>query len=387
MTRALILQTSMACAALSLLGCATDRVLPVGSECGNLTKEGVEECDLADTGGCVECRVVPGWQCNDASCSSVCGDGIAVGDEQCEPPNGTSCDSACRTGTKTEDCDMTGYWVVRETSFNIDHVISQVQTSSNWSVLALVQSGEVFHVDKAVSCGIQVSGTATVQLSDGGLRALVHANAQDTDAPPPRAPRQGRFVATADGCSFSMDRYYVVRGAEEARFLPPDFNAKPELATLTPLPREEDPQNPTGEFTDGAQDTDGDDLPGLAWRISGTATGVRNVAQRDWYEYFTAPTTRIERRALEFVSDMAYANQESILHVSRCPPLGCGLLVAGSHPAGNLRHRAKFLYLGKELADPRVSRIVARELKQDIDADLQTCANARLALAHDPAKE
>jgi hypothetical protein len=47
----------------------------------------------------------------------------------------------------------------------------------------------------------------------------------------------------------------------------------------------------------------------------------------------------------------------------------------------------RFLYLGKDMADPRVSRVVTRELKQDIDADLQTCANVRTALPHDPAKQ
>ena len=367
-------------------GCATDRVLPVGSECGNFVKEATEECDL-ESAGCADCRVASGWQCNDTTCQTICGDGVVVGDEQCEPADGLTCDSACRSGTKTEDCDITGYWVVRETAFNIDHVISQVQTSSNWSMFKLVQSGEVFHVDKALGCGVVVSGTATVQLTEGGLRSVVHSNPQDTDAPAPRAPRQGRFVATAAGCAISMDRHYVVRGAEEARFLPADFLAKPVLDTLTPLPREADPQNPTGEHAAGALDNDGDGHPGLAWRISGTATGVRNVAMREWYEYFTGPTASIPKRALEFVADTAYANQENILHVSRCPPLGCGLLIAGSHPAGDLRHRVRFLYLGKDLADPRVSRVVTRELKEDIEADLQTCVNVRATLPHDPAKQ
>ncbi|HEY6559588.1 MAG TPA: DUF4215 domain-containing protein [Polyangiaceae bacterium] len=386
MKRAAVFEVVMAALGSTLPGCATDRVLPVGSECGNLTKEATEECDL-DSAGCADCRIATGWQCDDTTCQTVCGDGVVVGDEQCDSADGVSCDSACRTGTKTEDCDMTGYWVVRETAFNIDHVISQVQTSSNWAMFKLVQTGEVFHVDKALACGIQVSGTATVQLTEGGLRGIIHSNPPDTDAPAPRAPRQGRFVPTADGCTFSMDRHYVVRGAEEARFLPADFLTKPALDTLIPLPREEDPQNPTGQNAAGALDADGDGIPGLAWRISGTATGVRNVAMRDWYEYFTGPEARIPKQALEFVADVAYANQENILHVSRCPPLGCGLLLAGSHPAGNLRHRVRFLYLGKDIVDPRVSRIVTRELKQDIDADLQTCENVRAALLHDPAKQ
>jgi hypothetical protein len=179
-----------------------------------------------------------------------------------------------------------------------------------------------------------------------------------------------------------MDRTYLVRGAEP-RFLPPDFLAKPDLASLPPLPSESDPENPTGKDSAGAVDTDNDGHLGVAFRISGNISGVRNVAQRDWNEYFTAPDSVIAQNALEFVAGVKFDNQENILYVSHCPAVGCGLLLAGSAPATNLHDRVTFRYLGKDIGDARVSRILAAELKVDMDADMETCANVRSALVHD----
>src|SRR4029079_18451363 len=96
-------------------------------------------------------------------------------------------------------------------------------------VFKLIQTGTSFQVDKAITCGVRVSGTATVQLTDGGKRGLIHRNPQGTDTPAPRTPRRGTFSVTGGHCSLSMDRIYIVRGADEKRFLPPDFLAKPEL--------------------------------------------------------------------------------------------------------------------------------------------------------------
>lgn len=366
---------------LSVAGCAKDVILPVESVCGNSKKESSEACDLASE-GCVECKVAKGWTCNDTDCTSICGDKIVVGDEECDPPDGLACDSSCRSGEKAEPCDMTGYWIVRQTDFSIDDVLNQVQTSSNWYALKMVQTGESFQVDKSIFCGIKVTGSATAQLPDDGVRRLIHENPQDSDSPAPRPPRGGTFVPKDAGCAFAMDRTYIVRGAE-ARFLPVDFAAKPDLATLIPLPSESDPENPTGANLDGAVDVDGDGFPGVAFRVSGNISGVRNVAQRDWNEYFTSSDYPIVQNALEFVTAVKFDNQENILHVSHCPAVGCGLLLAGSAPATNLHDRVTFRYLGRGLSDPRVSRIIGAELKVDLDADMQTCANVRAALVHD----
>ncbi len=368
-----------------ILACAEDRILPVDSSCGDLKKNGAEECDVLDI-GCVECRVAPGFTCTDEKCTPVCGDGTVVNGEDCDPPDGISCDSSCRSGQKAEACDMTGFWIVRQTDFSIDEVVSQVQTSSNFYVFQLSQGGDVFHVERALNCGVKVTGTANADLSEGSVRGLIWLNPQDKDTPAPRLPRQGTFAAAGDTCSFALDRNYMVRGANP-RLLPADFKAKPELDTLPPLPHEDKPDEPTGANLADATDEDGDGHPGILYRVSGNASGNRSVAQRDWNEYSTSPDAPIPARAIEFVAVSTFDGQENILFVSQCPRVGCGLLLAGSHPAPNLPGRATFRYLGKALDEPRVSRVVLAPLKEDIEQDLLTCANAQAALPHDPSKK
>jgi hypothetical protein len=365
-------------------GCAKDVILPVASVCGNFEKEASEECDIKSV-GCVECKVAKGWTCDDEKCTPTCGDGMVLGDEECDPPDGLTCDSSCQSGEKTEACDMSGYWIVRQTDFSKDDVLNQVQTSSNWFAFKLVQTGDSFHVDSGIFCGIKVTGSATAQLSEDGVRGLIHENPMDSDTPAPRQPRAGSFVASGTDCVFDMDRAYLVRGVE-ARFLPPDFLTKPALSSLVPLPFEDDPAHPTGAHLDGAVDSDGDGHPGVAFRISGNVSGVRNVAQRDWNEYFTAPEAPIPQNAIEFVARVRFDNQENILHLSGCPRLGCGLLKAGSVPDTTRQDRVTLRYLGASLADARVSRIVKAELKQDIDRDMETCDNVRNALVHDDSR-
>jgi hypothetical protein len=281
---------------------------------------------------------------------------------------------------------MSGYWIVRQTDFSRDSVLEQVQTSSNWYALKITQTGNAFRVDKGIFCGIRVTGSATAQLSDNGVRGLIHENPQDSDTPPPRLPRGGTFVSDGANCAFAMDRTYIVRGVEP-RFLPPDFSTKPALSTLVPLPFEEDPEQPTGANAGGSIDVDGDGHPGVAFRISGNASGVRHVAQRDWNEYSTPPDAPIAQHALEFVARVTFDNQENILEITGCPPIGCGILTATSRPATELPGRVTFRYLGAALGDPRVSRVVTAELKQDIEDDMRTCENVRAALVHDSSRK
>jgi hypothetical protein len=157
---------------------------------------------------------------------------------------------------------------------------------------------------------------------------------------------------------------------------------------MTPLPKEDNPEKPTGANLTGAVDTDGDGHPGVAFTISGNANGVRNVVQRDWNEYFTPDGATIPSQAIEFTAGVHFDNQENVLFVSRCPLVGCGILTAGSHPSTTLHDRVTFRYLGKSLTgDAGVTGVIVRELKQDDDADFQTCENARAALPHDPSKQ
>ncbi len=372
--------------ALLVAACAHDRILPVSAVCGDGKKEGNEECDL-DSVGCVECRVAAGFTCNDTECSPICGDGLKVGDEECDPPNGVTCDSSCNAATKAEACDMTGYWIARQTTFSIDSVLGQVQTTSNWHAYHMTQTGTSFDVDASAHCGLHITGSATVDLTDGGIRGEIWRNSEgpvtsaDGGAPPHDA-RQGTFAAAGSNCGFSMDRFYYVRGLEES-FLPADFTAKPALATLSALPFETDPEHPTGANAAGALDTDGDGFLGVAFQISGNASGVRNVVQRDWAEYADSSDHTIPQNAIEFTAGAGFDNQENVLHVSRCPLVGCGILLAGSVPASNLEHRVTFRYLGKALTDPRVAAVFVADLRSSIDDDLATCKNVMAALPHD----
>lgn len=363
-------------------GCSKDVILPVDAVCGDMKKQGSEECDVASD-GCVECRVVPGWQCTDQTCATICGDSMQLGDEECDPPNGVTCDSSCKSGSKAEACDMTGYWIVRQTDFSIDTVLSQVQTSTNWYVFKMSQTGNDFAVELAINCGIKATGSATADLTEGGIRGLIHLNPQDKDSP--RGARKGTFTPDGSGCAFSFARNYMVRGGEPS-LLPADFSKDPELSTLTPLPTSPDPENAAGTTIPGAVDVDGDGSPGVAFRVSGNANGMRNTIQRDWNEYFTEEGSRAPANAIEMVVRVRFDNQENILAVSKCPLVGCGILLAGSHAAMNLKDRATLRYLGKDLTDPRVSSIVVAELKDSVDTDVQTCTNMVAALPHDASK-
>lgn len=370
------------CAAL-LGGCAEDVILPVDAVCGNSKLEGPEECDV-ESPGCQQCTVVQGWTCTEATCKTTCGDEIVAGGEQCDPPDGISCDSSCRSGDKAEACDMTGYWITRETDFSVDDVLNQIQTSSAWYAYRIAQTGDTYAVEQSLACGIQASGTADINLTAGGVRGLLYKNPQHTQ------PRQGSFVEQDGECVFEMDRQYNVRGAEK-RFLPEDFSTNPDLESLPPLPYEDNPERkkgePFGEHLDGAVDDDGDGLPGILFVISGNANGARNVVQRDWDRYFTDEDISIPTHAIEFQARCEFDNQENILVVTGCPLLGCGVLLAGSVPAPNRKNRVTFRYLGKELSDPRVSEVVVADMLADEMSDLETCKNVREALPHDRSKE
>lgn len=372
----------------ALLGaaCAHDTILPVDTVCGDGVQAGNEQCDIQSP-GCVQCKIVEGWNCGDTTCTPICGDGIVVGDEECDPPDGTTCNSSCRLAAQSRSCDMTGWWVARETDFSVDEILSQVQTSSNWYLYHFSQTGDAFQVVESIDCGIHVTGTVAVDLDDGGVRGLLWKN--DMSDGSAHGPRKGTFKPDGDNCTFTMDRWYNVRGVLDS-LLPADFTANPDLSTLTPLPYEDNPEwtagTPHGQHLDGAEDTDGNGIPGILWLISGNAGGQRDTAQRDWNEYFTDPAQPIPAKAGEFVAGCNFNNQENILHVGGCGVLGCGVLLAGSHPAPQ-PDRVTFRYLGPDLSDANVSAVVVAPIRKSLDDDMQTCANVRAALPHDPSKK
>lgn len=357
-------------AMLAASACAKDVVIPdeVREDiCGDGIVGPTEECDTSGP-GCIACRIVPGYQCDDTGCYVPCGDGITGNGPHCDSPH------------KVDDCDMTGYWVSRETDFERDAILNEVQTSSTWYVYRFSQVGDAFQVEQVLHCGVHVSGSANVDYTTGSYRGLMYANDQSPAGA--HGPRKGTFKVQGDGCAFTFDRWYSVRGVV-AGLLPPDFSQKPDLASLAPLPYEDDPLHPHGDHLQGSDDPDGDGYPGFAVRIGGIAPGTRNSAQRDYKEYSTAGST-VPRQAIEFQVNGAFDLQENVLSVHDCT--ACSLIAAKASVDKSLTPRITLRFLGKTLGSPAVRAVFVGNPGDDVTSDLATCANARAALPHDPSK-
>ena len=271
----------------SASACAKDVVLPdqkVRSVCGDGIVGPTEECDV-ESPGCTDCLASPGYTCEDNHCFIPCGDGIEGDGPTCSNPH------------RTDECDMTGYWISRETDFTRDAVLNQVQTSSTWFVYRFSQSGSRFQVEEEIHCGIHVTGSATVDYTEGTLRGLMYENNQTPNGE--HGPRRGTSVREGDGCRFSFDRWYNIRGGT-ADLLPKDFESHPSLASLVKLPSVPDPLNPPKGPIPGTTDPDGDGYPGAAYQITSLVSGVRNSVQRDQKQYATISNVLVPRNALEF---------------------------------------------------------------------------------------
>ena len=351
-----------------LLGtaCASDSVLPdqqATATCGNGVVEPGEACD-AHSPGCAQCLVVPTWACPGNLCSAICGDGV-IG-------TGPTCQGAHRDS----DCDLTGFWAVRETNYACD-VFHNPQTTGQWYLFQLAQSGAGFEVVADIDCGAHVTGSVTVDYTLESLRAAMYLNPMDGSGPHGR--RHGTCSATAGGCAASLERWYLVEGVT-TDYLPPDFSARPSLDSLRPLPKVKDPLGAVGTVP-GATYEGG--IPGIAIQIAGLVSGIRHAAQRDWKEFATTPGSSVEAAALTFHFPGAFALQENVLHVSECGT-GCGLLTTEA-PASMAPGRVTFSFIGKTLGSARVASVVVATPRKSLDSDLATCANLRLMLPHDPS--
>lgn len=355
-------------AALAPVACASDAVLldtGADAECGNGTLEPGEACDV-DSPGCQGCVVVPNWTCDATTCTQLCGDGVL--------PTGGTCDAPKRD----TDCDLTGYWAVRETDYTRDSILGSVQTSSTWYLYRLEQSGTDFHIADEIECGVHVTGSAVVDSTPGTLRGLLDANRMDASSP--HGARHGTSKPANGGCAITLDRWYKIRGATDA-FLPADFTTSPTLASLPALPSVDNPVTSTA-VPDGSTDPDGDGIPGVSYAITGFVNGTRNAAQRDWKEYATASGTSVPAAALVLAIPGAFDMQENVLRVTGCGG-GCALIGSAAHAATDLHGRLSLSFIGKTFGSDRVSRVVAGKPRESLDADLTTCANVRLVLPHD----
>jgi hypothetical protein len=369
MPRPVLVAALVSCIAAA--ACAKDVVVPdLGPEsvCGDGVVDPGEACDVTSP-GCVDCQIAQGWTCPGNVCTQPCGDGVVGTGASCADPH------------RDTDCDMTGYWAVSETDYTCDDIFHQPQTSSDWRLYHLVQSGSDFHVDAELDCGVHVTGSATVDYSPASLSAIMYLNAMDGSGSHPA--RQGTSQATAGGCAVTLDRWYDVRGATET-YLPADFSTMPALASLPALPAVGDPinGNDTAGAVAGTTDPDGDGFGGIAVQISGIVTGVRDSAQRDWKQYATTGSP-VPAAALTFDVPGAFDLQENILHVSQCGT-GCGLLTTGA-AASTAPGKVTFAFIGKTLGSSRVAAVVVAPPRKNVATDLTTCGNVAMALPHDPS--
>lgn len=347
-------------------GCVHDQVEPDpggDSVCGNGVVDPGEACDDTSA-GCVDCQVAPGWVCADNVCTQTCGDGVV----------GTG--AACTNPHRDTDCDMTGYWAVSETDYTCDDVFHQPQTSSNWYLYHLTQTGNAFVVDAELDCGVHVTGSVTVDYTPPALSAVLYLNEMDGTGSHPA--RKGTSQATSGGCAVALDRWYKVAGVDDS-FLPADFTTKPALSSLPALPTVSDPINGP-DAPPGATDPDGDGFAGMAFQITGIVNGVRDSAQRNWKEYATTGTP-VPAAAIQFDVPGGFDLQETILHVSQCGT-GCGLLTTGA-TASTAPGKITLAFIGKTLGSSRVSAIVAGAPGKDVKTDLTTCQNVQQALPHE----
>ncbi|MCW5833252.1 MAG: hypothetical protein KIS78_12700 [Labilithrix sp.] len=349
--------------------CVDDFVLPdaeIGAVCGNGVLEPGEACDVRSP-GCVSCAILPNWTCRSTGCSPVCGDGVV----------GSGAD--CADARRVEPCDMSGYWATREANSTRDAIVGALQSSSNWFLFRFEQDGDSFRVVESLDCGVHVTGTVTVDSTPGTLRSSMYANRMD-GADGARRARRGTSRRAGAGCEVTFERWYKVRGATDA-YLPVDFDARPTLASLPPLPSADDPVNDT-HVPEGSVDPDGDGIPGTSFRITGFVSGIRNAAQRDWKEYATAPGAPAPASVLTFAIPGSFDLEESVLRVTECGNT-CGLIASSARAATDLPGSMSFSYIGRALGTPRVDGVVAGPPRANVDDDLTTCANVRLLLPHE----
>ncbi len=267
-------------------------------------------------------------------------------------------DGGSTTGGMATDptCDMNGIWIgnqiTRSKALGVD------QFSNNWYYLELTQNGDEVVVSKHFDCGVEVQGSVTVVLSKDAANALRAHNLQ--------TGRKGTIKKNAQGkCDLTFDRFWSIRGADEAKFAPMPRNTTKsisEVAMTQPIP--------TKDKTSGAEDWDGDGKLGSSWQITGALSGVRNSVQRDWTEWFTDDTHSITA-GMDFTSDLVirsrFDNEENVIDASN-PLLNQASMADASAP-----HILKLRFLGRTKTDTRVTTLVKAN-------DFDTCLAVQSAL-------
>jgi hypothetical protein len=212
------------------------------------------------------------------SCSALaCGDGGTLADPvqpdpagaDAPPPDTAPIEEEVSKLTASSRCDLTGTWIVAQETYAT--ALSAQQTSVNWFYHEIEQDGVEVTIRKSLNCGLRVTGSTTVTLSDAALVALARNTSSSVG-------RTGIFGLSSDGtrCQLALARTYNIRGANKQRFLTDHWQLG-----AAPKPLAEFPRLPASE-AEGMEDWDNDGREG--YTLS-TGFGDRYVAQRDWNEH------------------------------------------------------------------------------------------------------
>jgi len=272
------------------------------------------------------------------------------------------------------DCDLNGLWIAQQ--ITVATALGAPQYGNVWSYLEIQHDGADFKLSQQFDCGGQVKGTLNVTLREATTRVLMRHNRQ--------AGRRGTMKKGTSGtCELVLERFWGIRGAIEANFIP--AAGRTSSADLTQVQMER-PLPKTATPT-GAEDWDGDGHQGIGWDVAGVVTGRRHSVQRDWSSWFTDAAYTITP-AMNWTTDiMPRAEADLEDSVFDTEPPGNLLLAAGAvADIRNVNNRVILRFLGRNASDPRVAAIPITGTDPDGNAAsaLLTCSAIQAAM---PARQ
>jgi hypothetical protein len=266
------------------------------------------------------------------------------------------------SGTHTAedpDCDLNGVWIARQNTLSV--ALGLQQYANNWYYLEFTQDSEQVVVSKHMDCGIEVRSALNltrVELAPATTRALSTHNSQ--------VGRAGSFAKRADDtCALEIERFWSVRGLSEERYAPEPRSLEVSLQQLqseNPLPSE--------TMGDATEDWDDDGFPGIAWQVTGIASGSRHSGQRDWTRWFSAEGYEVTA-AREFTTDLLVRSEfasEEVVYEASDPSL-----TELAQTDASAEHTLRLRFLGRTRDDARARAIIQ-------DDDFQTCLAIQEAL-------
>ncbi|MFI5298571.1 MAG: hypothetical protein ACHREM_10775 [Polyangiales bacterium] len=206
-------------------------------------------------------------------------------------------------------CDLNGRWLLSQ--HIVAEAIGQTQASHNWFYYEISQSGTAVTITKGLHCGYQVTHISALGADVDSHNDWPGFLTHDSDT-----GRTGTFTVSGSSCSFTLQKFYAVRGATVSYYKDPSTSmpgASAKAAGSTP----------------GWEDWDGDGNPGITLNVSGVATGSLYVAQRDWTQYADS-SGGIAQSSTKFKSALTWNSEQDVLGYS-----GSSLITQSSTPSSD----------------------------------------------------